>query len=345
MRIVLSAPGDGSSPRARGTRSDRSRARPRSRFIPACAGNTISRLSLQFPFPVHPRVRGEHIGGLSPRSRSSRFIPACAGNTLLLVAWASGVTVHPRVRGEHAQVTSQFARANGSSPRARGTHVFRRAPGSLHRFIPACAGNTLFPTLPRWAAAVHPRVRGEHRALARVAVGAAGSSPRARGTPTPAQSRRGCPRFIPACAGNTRTTRAGSGARPVHPRVRGEHAGMSDSLSPPVGSSPRARGTLANPCQRRCGGRFIPACAGNTLIFFLSPLPPPVHPRVRGEHPGRSGRRSDADGSSPRARGTRAERAERRLRLRFIPACAGNTTAAQDAETTPSVHPRVRGEH
>ena len=91
----------GSSPRVRGTLL-RQKPRPRLfRFIPACAGNTLSKyLSLHF-VTVHPRVCGEHhhLGdrtdqevGSSPRvrgtrwthamhDRSDRFIPACAGNT------------------------------------------------------------------------------------------------------------------------------------------------------------------------------------------------------------------------------------------------------------------------
>ncbi len=73
-----------------------------SRFIPACAGNTISMvLPLWWP-QVHPRMRGEYLcpfcqllkkEGSSPHARGILvdftqdlldlgFIPACAGNTL-----------------------------------------------------------------------------------------------------------------------------------------------------------------------------------------------------------------------------------------------------------------------
>ena len=50
------------------------------------------------------------------------------------------------------------------------------------------------------------------------------------------------------------------------------------------------------------------------------------------------------DGSSPRVRGTRAQvGASRRLR-RFIPACAGNSTAGRRRRGRTPVHPRVCGE-
>ena len=93
--------GSGSSPRARGTRLLRKLTSEPVRFIPACAGNTLSTVDLQIPGTVHPRVRGEHLPqpssglrdlGSSPRARGTRwrrrfgpgharFIPACAGNT------------------------------------------------------------------------------------------------------------------------------------------------------------------------------------------------------------------------------------------------------------------------
>ena len=90
-----------SSPRTRGTRSAPPGAHRRGRFIPAHAGNTSSGSPLPRGSPVHPRARGEHLGGASasghqggssPRTRGTpeqigtllpipRFIPAHAGNT------------------------------------------------------------------------------------------------------------------------------------------------------------------------------------------------------------------------------------------------------------------------
>ncbi len=50
-------------------------------------------------------------------------------------------------------------------------------------------------------------------------------------------------------------------------------------------------------------------------------------------------------GSSPRVRGTRAQRNGQCRWRRFIPACAGNTNPAVQRSYHKSVHPRVCGEH
>ena len=95
------AAANGSSPRGRGTRGARRGARPRHRFIPARAGNTVAYVSSGDGPSVHPRAGGEHANrnsfhfpfhGSSPRGRGTpsrpaepgpqvRFIPARAGNT------------------------------------------------------------------------------------------------------------------------------------------------------------------------------------------------------------------------------------------------------------------------
>ena len=100
-KVPPCAQGKGSSPRVRGTRLTESGKVTRTRFIPACAGNTNAPQCGQGTFQVHPRVCGEHKlyehyngskKGSSPRVRGtrnlftrwhyeSRFIPACAGNT------------------------------------------------------------------------------------------------------------------------------------------------------------------------------------------------------------------------------------------------------------------------
>ena len=71
----------------------------------------------------------------------------------------------------------------GSSPRVRGTRKDGKAAPRLHRFIPACAGNTASALVKPCSRTVHPRVCGEHL-------------PRGRGGGAER-------RFIPACAGNT----------------------------------------------------------------------------------------------------------------------------------------------
>jgi hypothetical protein len=76
----IGVPGDGSSPRSRGTLARKARRKSSDRFIPALAGNTagkrlafttlrfIPALAGETPasdfierHPVHPRARGEHV--------------------------------------------------------------------------------------------------------------------------------------------------------------------------------------------------------------------------------------------------------------------------------------------
>ncbi len=155
---------DGSSPRVRGTRGYALARNGGMRFIPACAGNTLEPDGRQFRESVHPRVCGEHTinarffsgpSGSSPRVRGThfderrrlmqwRFIPACAGNTHEIRASRVPQSVHPRVCGEHYPEQRDAVAEGGSSPRVRGTRrgVIARRGGS--RFIPACAGNTVY---------------------------------------------------------------------------------------------------------------------------------------------------------------------------------------------------------
>ncbi|MCP1683095.1 hypothetical protein J2T32_002319 [Kerstersia gyiorum] len=203
-RLAVGHPKGGSSPHARGTPPLAQAGSFQSRFIPACAGNTIQPAARCFLRSVHPRMRGEHPSaertkhgrdGSSPHARGtrggrlrrpgrSRFIPACAGNTWRGVSPATSSAVHPRMRGEHRATISIVYSLDGSSPHARGTLPEGASVPLRHRFIPACAGNTLRSTLGWTADAVHPRMRGEHGVERLPSMPFAGSSPHARGTPS-----------------------------------------------------------------------------------------------------------------------------------------------------------------
>ena len=71
----------GSSPRPRGTQSDKALPTTYLRFIPASAGNTAWLNEGAPAQPVHPRVRGEHTLMPSAFVSVGRFIPASTGNT------------------------------------------------------------------------------------------------------------------------------------------------------------------------------------------------------------------------------------------------------------------------
>ncbi len=212
-----------------------------------------------------------------------------------------------------------------SSPRARGTRWRSRCRRGRCRFIPAGAGNTWTCRKSPTMGSVHPRGRGEHTSP-RIALDAAvGSSPRARGTPGPPSARQKFTRFIPAGAGNTRPARSSSIIC--------------------CGSSPRARGTRDGLAKISFGSRFIPAGAGNTAWPGQAVHRSAVHPRGRGEHLSITATTSGANGSSPRARRTQYRIADIGMRMRFIPAGAGNTGFIAAPPVRYPVHPRGRGEH
>ena len=187
-----------------------------------------------------------------------------------------------------------------------------------------------------------------------------------RGTPLNANCRVRFPRFIPACAGNTHSRTVCSYPETVHPRLCGEHdvarvaavpcawfipacAGNTPSSSPraqiKAGSSPPVRGTQSTSIEVIVAYRFIPACAGNTYRTKASRNYTSVHPRLCGEHT-RAGHFVDAAaGSSPPVRGTLVSSTQAFNAERFIPACAGNTTACCGSKPAAPVHPRLCGEH
>ena len=212
----------------------------------------------------------------------------------------------------------------GSSPRVRGTRAFPRLNLAVHRFIPACAGNSSTGRPPPARSPVHPRVCGE---LIR------------RFHAVPAAHR-----FIPACAGNSATSAPSGAAPPVHPRVCGELTPRKAPISRCDGSSPRVRGTPASSARRQRVLRFIPACAGNSAMSRTARSASPVHPRVCGELELLAEGGLLQGGSSPRVRGTPRFFILPGLRLRFIPACAGNSPSRSTPWRRRSVHPRVCGE-
>ena len=314
--------------------------------------------------PVHPRVCGE-LGvaaadapralGSSPRLRGTRsglraplsperFIPASAGNSRTPRRRSAGSPVHPRVCGELDSGVLGVARRNGSSPRLRGTHVLVVELPPDRRFIPASAGNSSKAIGLMSLGPVHPRVCGELGVAAADAPRALGSSPRLRGTRSGLRAPLSPERFIPASAGNSRTTRFRQPGWTVHPRVCGELTMTPHAAGVVHGSSPRLRGTRLGRGPFVLFRRFIPASAGNSAAGVSRPPPGPVHPRVCGELALRRPHRPAAHGSSPRLRGTRLPPPPRSSGSRFIPASAGNSHPLPRNPALRSVHPRVCGE-
>ena len=315
----------GSSPRVRGTLFDAIVAGDRERFIPACAGNSSRAGPRAQRLSVHPRVCGELSAaaspsetnfGSSPRVRGTqradglvhqddRFIPACAGNSHDGAHQGGQVQRFiPACAGNSRVGGPGETEQDGSSPRVRGTQDPRDRLQDGFRFIPACAGNS--------------RPNRRHRPQT------PGSSPRVRGTRTSKKLATPAAWFIPACAGNSNLARARRAPATVHPRVCGELLPLRQHLPEQL--------------------RFIPACAGNSPNTNPATTSPTVHPRVCGELRVRGGAGVGEGGSSPRVRGTRRERAQKRQDRRFIPACAGNSAWLALCAGLWTVHPRVCGE-
>ena len=253
--------------------------------------------------------------------------------------------VHPRLCGEHLPPRGKFSLCRGSSPPVRGTLRGHVADQNGKRFIPACAGNTTPTATCSTRPPVHPRLCGEHCLPQSVPLFLPGSSPPVRGTPSAKhQAAQSC-RFIPACAGNTEAVLIRRQLCPVHPRLCGEHRFLCRHLYRAAGSSPPVRGTHEAKHGRDSGSRFIPACAGNTGMPAYRVRAVPVHPRLCGEHTATLTDCLIVVGSSPPVRGTLVKPAANAAKSRFIPACAGNTSASPKFMLNPPVHPRLCGEH
>ncbi len=153
-------------------------------------------------------------------------------------------------------------------------------------------------------AAVYPRWRGEHAINLAIVVNVRGLSPLARGTPRKNHNHSEKSRFIPAGAGNTRTSRTSTSAGAVYPRWRGEHLPAGGAHVVFVGLSPLARGTRPDPFYPPSWSRFIPAGAGNTPETGGRGAGYAVYPRWRGEHTDFVFVYSAELGLSPLARGT-----------------------------------------
>ena len=172
---------------------------------------------------------------------------------------------------------------HGSSPHVRGTAWRQVRPMLIHRFIPACAGNSDQWNMERIDYSVHPRMCGEQFCCGIGVNKPSGSSPHVRGTGLGYWQGRAWLRFIPACAGNRSSIVSADRTPPVHPRMCGEQCPAIYYALPVGGSSPHVRGTDQWVPRKSLWWRFIPACAGNRRISEVFNFLISVHPRMCGE--------------------------------------------------------------
>ena len=220
---------------------------------------------------------------------------------------------------------SQCQRGLGSSPLARGLPGLARPAGQVGGIIPARAGFTTSAGPSSRVGSDHPRSRGVYSTPGRAAGIARGSSPLARGLPTPSSGPDLLARIIPARAGFT----PGSGGRwpppPDHPRSRGVYLPRGGAVLRVEGSSPLARGLLPHTYYVTRTIRIIPARAGFTAQAATAAAVSEDHPRSRGVYCRALSWFDPHVGSSPLARGLREEIISARAATRIIPARAGFT--------------------
>ena len=156
---MISECGDtsGSSPRVRGKHRRRYGILPGNRIIPACAGQTESRIRTSTTSTDHPRVCGANAGPVGRIQGKIRIIPACAGQTAYNLSLSTRHADHPRVCGSNTVGSSHITPPSGSSPRVRGKLRRIHHEGPRGRIIPACAGQT---NHSKWSGS-SPRVRGK----------------------------------------------------------------------------------------------------------------------------------------------------------------------------------------
>ena len=328
-----------------------------------CGGTGDFGVALRRRHGLSPRVRGNPVGVVSA-NRGDWSIPACAGEPCGGVRRQSRREVYPRVCGGTRAQQDDPDLAAGLSPRVRGNLYRRPVAGACRGSIPACAGEPGDVHAGQRVGGVYPRVCGGTPAPARYLYTMEGLSPRVRGNPAPAGSRRPGPGSIPACAGEPAIWMSVTVVWRVYPRVCGGTA--KKCIPPPMsaGLSPRVRGNrlaedaagklrrsipaCAGEPVQAAGGRGVPGvyprvCGGTCRRSPSCPATAGLSPRVRGNlrRAGRNGRRGW--GLSPRVRGNRSVLRRAAVSARSIPACAGEPRGDSPGSGARRVYPRVCG--
>ena len=191
-------------------------------------------------------------GKLPPREVTARhrgLIPDHAGKTSALTGATESWGAHPRSRGENRHWCDALEGVAGSSPLTRGKRWQVRRPGPRRGLIPAHAGKTTSSFASPTTRKAHPRSRGENGLRRPTRTSTRGSSPLTRGKLPPGEVAARHSGLIPAHAGKTAAGRRTAGAKPAHPRSRGENALDFNPLHTLGGSSPLTRGKRPLPDQ------------------------------------------------------------------------------------------------
>ena len=241
---------------------------------------------------------------MTTSTNTFRSIPAHAGEPRTRRGPSRVRRVYPRARGGAATQHTFVPGNMGLSPRTRGSHFLRVTQDRVHGSIPAHAGepSRTGPTVP--PTRVYPRARGGAKAHVVSDVDSKGLSPRTRG------SRRHAPhglldaRSIPAHAGEPHRPAKCASFTTVYPRARGGAFGAAGDLIPGSGLSPRTRGSRHFLCEFALATRSIPAHAGEPSPRTEQNPRLWVYPRARGGAEEIAPNYANAQGLSPRTRGS-----------------------------------------
>ena len=272
-------------------------------------------------------MRGEDYPRKERNGDKTRITPACAGKTRRDHVDLRCEEDHPRMRGEDYFPRTGSLRHAGSPPHARGRLIHKLRRDGNRRITPACAGKTGLRFAWTFCKRDHPRMRGEDTATSSTFPTTPGSPPHARGRHYFKDGDLVGVRITPACAGKTRSVRAGSVDLRDHPRMRGEDRRFRSERRGTPGSPPHARGRLPQALAVARRRRITPACAGKTPSTPDRRTPWSDHPRMRGEDCAMSLKKVETAGSPPHARGRLVRNRKHGVADRITPACAGKTSS------------------
>ena len=235
----------GSSPLARGLQAAHTvvgwanRDHPRSRGVYVGLGDDRRHRRMD-----HPRSRGVYSGSSGVKLSSWGSSPLARGLRAGPGRHAVAVPDHPRSRGVYGHGAAWLEPAAGIIPARAG-------------FTADCRSTSCRPP-------DHPRSRGVYPPSLTAWTDPKGSSPLARGLPRVRVAAALGGRIIPARAGFT--SHPGKHVRRYsdHPRSRGVYTVENAGEFATSGSSPLARGLLADRGYRRLDSGIIPARAGFT---------------------------------------------------------------------------------
>jgi hypothetical protein len=175
-------------------------------FTPACAGRKGPALRIEHPDSVHPRTRGEENAVGNALLQFDGPSPCVRGGATGRSRCARVSRVHLHVRGEEPVFSPAVASEVGSSPRVRGEDLAVHPACVSGRFIPACAAMRGGPRSARSESSIHPpRARGEGYAVAFRSLLSAIHPRVRRGGVSLGIGRFPRVRFIPGCAGRSRS--------------------------------------------------------------------------------------------------------------------------------------------